>query len=143
MAADSSNGVKLGRDVAEWVAKAEANFRSARRLLQTKPPLTCQSCFHSYECADKYVKAVLTHIGVRCGNTLPLTAAFARLEKRLSEWRAHRASALLLAGFDEAILYPGRTATLIEAHAARRHCATLRSQARSDLGLPTDQGPLL
>jgi len=42
----------------EWVRKAEGDLISAERALR-KPSLLCHACFHTYECADKYIEAIL------------------------------------------------------------------------------------
>lgn len=45
---------------AEWVKKAEGDFLTAGRELQArKSPNYDAICFHSQQCAEKYLKAVL------------------------------------------------------------------------------------
>ena len=44
----------------EWVEKAEADRSTARRELRVrKAPNFDAVCFHSQQCAEKYLKAVL------------------------------------------------------------------------------------
>jgi HEPN domain-containing protein len=46
--------------VAEWVEKAEGDFATAGRELRArKSPKYDAVCFHSQQCAEKYLKAVL------------------------------------------------------------------------------------
>lgn len=43
----------------EWVEYAEEDFAMAKSALRRKKPLTTASCFHSQQCAEKYLKAML------------------------------------------------------------------------------------
>ncbi|HVB47077.1 MAG TPA: HEPN domain-containing protein [Burkholderiales bacterium] len=48
----------------EWVAKAEADFATARReLLARRQPNYDAACFHAQQCAEKYLKALLQERG--------------------------------------------------------------------------------
>jgi HEPN domain-containing protein len=62
----------------EWVAKAEEDFHSADALLRAVDvPLAGTSCFHSQQCAEKYLKAFLQEHAVRFErkhDLLPLVA---------------------------------------------------------------------
>ena len=45
---------------AEWVAKAEGDFATAGREMRArKNPNYDAVCFHTQQCAEKYLKAVL------------------------------------------------------------------------------------
>jgi predicted nucleotidyltransferase len=50
-------------------AKAESDFRAARKLYRGKEPFHDQSCFLCQQCAEKYLKALLVEIGA----TIPYT----------------------------------------------------------------------
>lgn len=43
----------------EWAEYAEEDFAMAKSALRRKKPLTTASCFHSQQCAEKYLKATL------------------------------------------------------------------------------------
>jgi HEPN domain-containing protein len=117
--------------VNEWVAKAEEDFHSALHLFRARPRISSGSaCFHAYECADKYFKAILVTLVVRFHFTLPLAESYARLVKRSPEWEEFRTAAEFLSQFDDSILYPGRRATRPEARAAFAHCRAIRERAR-------------
>lgn len=48
-----------------WMEKAEHDFLAAKHLLNaTEQGLTDVVCFHSQQCAEKYLKAVLLYHGV-------------------------------------------------------------------------------
>ena len=54
----------------EWVDKAEEDFYSADLLLHAgEVPLTGPVCFHSQQCAEKYLKAFLTNHLIRFERT--------------------------------------------------------------------------
>jgi HEPN domain-containing protein len=43
----------------EWIEKAEADLKVARREGQTADPVHDAVCFHAQQCAEKYLKAWL------------------------------------------------------------------------------------
>lgn len=48
--------------VAEWIERAEGDLRTAEREMRArKGPNYDAACFHSQQCAEKYVKAFLVH----------------------------------------------------------------------------------
>ena len=53
-------------ETAEWVAKAEADLATARReSCVVDSPNFDAVCFHSQQCAEKYLKAILVEYGVK------------------------------------------------------------------------------
>ena len=46
-------------DPPAWVARAEEDFVLARAASRRKQPLASGACFHSQQCAEKYMKALL------------------------------------------------------------------------------------
>ena len=64
----------MKRLTAEWVAKAEADYQGAVALQRRrKQPLPDLVCFHSQQCAEKYLKAFLQETGVPVPRTHVLT----------------------------------------------------------------------
>src|SRR5437588_46089 len=53
----------------EWVKKAEADIRVAKRALSWKPIFSDQVCFLCQQSAEKYLKALLQELGVRINKT--------------------------------------------------------------------------
>ena len=53
----------------EWIKKAEADFRGARQLARTKPPVHDLVCFHCQQSAEKYLKALLEELGLTIAKT--------------------------------------------------------------------------
>ncbi len=48
-----------GKSVKAWILKAESDLKVARDELATQDPATDAICFHSEQCAEKYLKAYL------------------------------------------------------------------------------------
>jgi len=51
--------MNVSNEVKEWVEYAEDDFTVAKSSLRRTKPLTAPSCFHSQQCAEKYLKAML------------------------------------------------------------------------------------
>jgi len=107
---------------AEWVVKAEGDFRSAGReqrvRLAPNPDLVC---FLSQQCAEKYLKALLFELDLRFGKTHDLLALLAlgvTAEPSLATLRDRLEA---LNDYAVEFRYPGETATTVERSA--RSCA--------------------
>ncbi len=86
--------------VKEWIAKAEGDFTVAcREMRARKSPSYDAVCFHSQQCVEKLMKALLIHLGV----TPPKTHMLVVLDE------------LLAAVF---LRYPGESAEKEEAREA-------------------------
>ena len=73
--------------VEEWVAKAEADFASARRERRArKHPNHDAACFHAQQCIEKLMKAVLIHSGVVPPKTHDLVYLDGLLSKACPNW---------------------------------------------------------
>ena len=53
----------------EWVEYAEEDLIIAKSALRRSKPLTIGSCFHSQQCAEKYLKAILVSQNVEFPKT--------------------------------------------------------------------------
>jgi HEPN domain-containing protein len=87
----------------EWIEKAEGDFATAGRELRArKSPNYDAVCFHSQQCAEKYLKAILQESNISFGRTHNLTAlldilvagrerleSFRPLLARLGEYAVH------------------------------------------------------
>ena len=58
----------------DWATYAEEDFDVAKILLSKSKPLTTPSCFHSQQCAEKYIKAMLVAKNVEFPKTQDLLA---------------------------------------------------------------------
>jgi HEPN domain-containing protein len=122
-------------DALEWVDYAEEDLIMAKSALRRSKPLTTASCFHSEQCAEKYLKAILvaqdvefpkTHdlliLNTLCSNAGILTGFVIADLGRLSGYAVHTR-------------YPGNQPSLEEAKEALDIATTIRRFARTFLGL--------
>ena len=59
----------MKRRTAEWLEKAEEDWRSAKALSVLKPPPRDAVCFHCQLAAEKYLKALLQALGLAVPRT--------------------------------------------------------------------------
>lgn len=120
----------------EWVEKAEGDFATVGRELRArKAPNYDSACFHSQQCAEKYLKALLQEADILFGKThnlitllnlvLPVEPGFASLQPEL----------IALTTFAVDFRYPGSSADRATAREAFKSCREVRKQARLSLGL--------
>jgi HEPN domain-containing protein len=122
--------------VAEWIEKAEEDFRAANTLRRMRRnPVHNAVCFHAQQCIEKYLKAILEKKGVvvRKIHALPiLLDQCAELHPLLV---AMRNDMVRLSSYAVEFRYPGESATSIDAKQAIRIMKAARSELRSALGL--------
>lgn len=122
-------------DPLAWVARAEEDYSIAAASLRRKQVWTYGACFHSQQCAEKYLKAIL----VAREQPFPKVHDLLTLNTLCEQ-------AGLLTGFDPAQLdllsayavrvrYPGENPTLDEARQAVSIAKSVRRIARKWLGL--------
>ena len=70
-------------DPHNWVEYAEEDLIMAKSALRRSKPLTTSSCFHSQQCAEKYLKALLVFHRIDFPRTHDLTELYALLPKDL------------------------------------------------------------
>jgi HEPN domain-containing protein len=122
---------------AEWVGKAEGDFKSARRELRARTEQNHDSaCYHAQQCIEKYLKALLQEAAIPFPKTHNLVALFdlaAPTNPRLTLSRVELAD-LTLYGVE--YRYPGKTADKPRALQALALCRKIRRSLRGALGLP-------
>ena len=119
----------------EWAEYAEEDLILAKSALRRSKPLTIGSCFHSQQCAEKYLKAILISQDIEFPKTHDLLildvlcldgGIFTGFTKedlgRLSGYAVHTR-------------YPGNQPTSGEAQEALKIAKTVRQFARTFLGL--------
>ena len=120
---------------AEWIAKAEGDYHSARRELRARThPNYDATCFHAQQCAEKYLKARLQEANVPFSKTHDLTTLLdqlAAVEPTLEAFRAHLAALNACAVEGR---YPGTCATKARAQEMFRLCSDVRDCLRENLG---------
>lgn len=123
--------------VKEWVAKAEADFRTASRLIREKEDVPNYDlvCFLSQQCIEKYLKAYLQVCNVAFERThdlsvlLDLTLAYSPF------WESWRPSFRAVKDYAVEFRYPGEWAQREDARRALEIAGGFRADARTVLGL--------
>lgn len=122
-------------DALEWVNYAEEDLIMAKSALKRRKPLTTASCFHSQQCAEKYLKSILVAKDVEFPkthdllilNTLCSTAGIITGFTKEGLGR--------LSGYAVHTRYPGNQPAPEDAKEALEITMTIRQFARMFLGL--------
>lgn len=115
----------------EWIEKAEGDFSTMEREARArKDPNYDAVCFHSQQCAEKYLKARLCEAGCSINKTHDLTALLDQVLPHEPLWEAHRKTLAYLAEFAVNVRYPGDKAQKEDALESRRHCREFRVAVR-------------
>jgi HEPN domain-containing protein len=125
----------MNRLTAEWVRKAEADYRYARRSVPKAEPFHDQRCFHCQQAAEKYLKALLEELGVSIPRTHVLRDLLALLLPHHPSLRSLGRGLRFLTRFAVGTRYPGASATKRQTDAALRWAERVRHECRSILGL--------
>jgi HEPN domain-containing protein len=121
---------------AEWVQKAEGDFGTAEREISAQlNPNYDAVCFHSQQCAEKYLKARLQEAGIRFGRTHDLSPLLDLAIPLEPAWESFRDGLDTLTTFAVDYRYPGELAGLAEAQRAIEICRLVRRAIRDSLGL--------
>lgn len=122
--------------VAEWVSKAEGDFvTSGRELRARKAPNYDAVCFHSQQCAEKYLKAVLQATKKHIPKIHFLLELLALIMKFDTSYELLRADLETLEDYSVRFRYPGEFAEKDEAQAAYKAAKVTREFIRQKLGL--------
>lgn len=121
---------------AEWVAKAEADYATMERERRArKNPNYDAVCFHGQQCAEKYLKALLSEKGIAFGKMHDLTVLLDHIVKSERQWEVYREDLAYLSDFAVAFRYPGESADAKTAAEACTRGRRFRKAIRSRLSL--------
>jgi HEPN domain-containing protein len=122
-------------DQFDWVEYAEEDLIMAKSALRRRKPLTTPSCFHSQQCAEKYLKAILVSRDIEFPKThdLLILTTLCADGGILTGFRKEDLGRL--SGYAVHTRYPGNQPTLEEAKDALEISKTVRRFARTFLGL--------
>ena len=121
----------------EWITKAEEDFAAATALPRLrKHVLPNAVCFHSQQCAEKYLKAQLQEAGLPVPKIHDLTFLIQRVLPAAPLLAALHPALLRLTDYGVDFRYPGHQATQKEAKSALRDCRSVRGEIRHTMGLP-------
>ena len=113
----------------EWVTKAEADFATAcREIRARKSPNFDAVCFHSQQCVEKLLKALLIEKGIPFTKTHDLIRLLDLLVLHYPAMELLRPSLNDLTGFAVEFRYPGESADNQVAKIAVQHCKLIRQE---------------
>lgn len=122
-------------ETAEWVEIAEGDFRTASREAAVAEPNFRAACFHAQQCAEKYLKAVLTEHGIHFPKTHDLEVLLASVSRVATQASRLTNETKNLTDYAVVYRYPGDEIDSAEANQALTDCANIRGTARAVLGL--------
>jgi len=120
----------------EWITLAEGDFHAAtREVAVTDHPFPSGVCFHSQQCIEKLLKAVLCERGVRFDKTHDLFALAALVSSSgSSPWEIPEAALRLLQPGAVEYRYPGDQPDMGDARAVHEACVSVRTSLLALLG---------
>jgi HEPN domain-containing protein len=123
-------------EIAEWVAKAEADIATARRELLVRKQANFDAvCFHAQQCVEKYLKAKLVDAGITFHKTHDLVALLALLLPKEPLWQPWKPSLAKLTHYAVTVRYPGESAGKRDAAEAVKLAESICIEVRLSLGL--------
>ena len=129
---------------AEWVLKAENDFEVAQRALghrDDQPPITDAVCFHSQQCAEKYLKAFLREYDTQFRPAHPLIPLLELCLTVDGDLERLRDDLVDLEGFAVAVRYPGIAPTIEIAERVLAAASRVRTFTRAKLNLENPHAP--
>ncbi len=121
--------------VAEWIEKAEGDFASAQRELRARrAPNFYAACFHSQQCAEKYLKAFLVSRHIEPPRTHNLIELLKLCVARDGTFEMIRPALESLNTYAVVIRYPGTFATKEDARDAVKAARQVRNFMQSKVG---------
>jgi HEPN domain-containing protein len=123
-------------ETAEWVAKAEGDFRTARReQLAAEWPNYDAACFHAQQCAEKYLKAFLIEANIPFPKVHDLEALLNLALSTEPAWEELREGLRQLTDLAVEVRYPGLNVDAEDATLAVSVAASISSSVRAALGI--------
>ena len=125
----------MKKETAEWIRKAERDYRVAEGLAQNRPPEHDIVCFHCQQAAEKFLKALLVELGLTVPRTHNLEDLIGLLQPHYRSLTTLHRGAVYLSRFAVETRYPGFPTRRSQANAARRWADQVRAAVRNILGL--------
>ena len=120
----------------EWIAKAEGDFATAGRELRArKAPNYDAVCFHTQQCAEKYLKAILQENEKHIPKIHNLIELMLLCEEFDSSFEMLRSDLVVMERYSVRVRYPGEFAEKEDAQSAFAAAKTTRAFIRQKLGL--------
>jgi HEPN domain-containing protein len=125
----------MNKLTAEWIRKAESDYRVAEGLAQNRPPEHDIVCFHCQQAAEKFLKAVLVELGITVPRTHNLEDLLGLLLPQHVSLGSLKRGLDFLSQVAVDTRYPGFHSRRSQADAARRWAGRVRAAIRKILGL--------
>lgn len=114
--------------VREWIEKADGDYHTAQREAgATEHPNFDAVCFHSQQCVEKLMKAVLIDLGAAPPRTHDLNVLDGLVRASCPSWRCSPEDLRFLTRAAVHFRYPGESADADDAREALELCKRLRS----------------
>lgn len=91
----------------EWIKKAEEDYRVATREFKVRPIAYYAVCFHSQQCIEKYMKAVLQENETPFAKIHDLEILLKSCRKFIPSLEEYREELIWLTTFSIEVRYPG------------------------------------
>ena len=124
----------MKKETRPWIRKAEGDLKVARRLVEEDESLHDAVCFHSQQCAEKYLKALLVEQGHSVPKIHNLRDLLVRLTLHYPTLAILRRALIRLNEYAVDTRYPGFFATKRHAASALRLAERVRVECRKLLG---------
>ena len=118
-----------------WLDHAKDDFNAAQKLLRGKKPSTYGACFHSQQCAEKYMKAILVVEGKRFPMTHDLVHINTLLQQCEINMGISEDNLELLSSYAVRARYDAERPEAADTKEAITIAKTIRKFARQWLGL--------
>lgn len=126
-------------ETAEWVAKAEADLATARREATViEFPNYDAVCFHSQQCAEKYLKAILVEHAAKVSRIHDLEILVNAVMVHSPDIHAVLKYARILSAMAVEVRYPGMNADKEDADEALHSAEAIRDASRRMLLIKDD-----
>jgi len=120
----------------EWVEKAEGDFSTAQREMRARnAPNYDAVCFHTQQCSEKYLKAILQENGQTIPKIHSLADLVALCIKINPSFTLLEGDLMIMEEYAVQFRYPGQSAVKHEAKQAFKAVVTVRQFIRNFLGL--------
>lgn len=119
----------MSKVVQEWIRKADSDWRTAHLIWESSEPNYDAVCFHTQQCVEKMMKALLISREKVPPYTHNLVSLDGFLREVYAEWIAEPEDLQMLTLGATAYRYPGDDATAEDAETCLRIATQLRSLA--------------
>lgn len=121
----------------EWLDKAEEDFKVSALKENWDNKFYNTICFHSQQCVEKYLKAVLGEEDIEFEKTHDLELLLNKCKQKVPELSGERDNLIWLTQFSVEVRYPGFRASKSNSQKALQIAKKARHLLRRHLGLKT------